>query len=338
MRHFENAFGRLARIADRGGCTCAELEWDGDALVRLAVPGASVAGAIVRDPLLGEAHVIDFGDRPGTTMSAIDWARPTEIPAIAAPGQLSAGAGGAILNVIAILAVRARVASLRYAGPYPTHELWRTLARSFRTSASEAEFTAHAIERMVRVARDPLPIEFVPAPHERVAVAGGHIELRGGELERAVVCGVAYVRDGSPARLVDRSAELWFGDAVYARIATFDDDAVIDGPHPIPRCTSDVVGKPFPPALVGAIAELVADAAPAPLAADVRVWIGSRAIRWADLGARAARADSDGIAVHAAIWDRIAPFGLGRLALALAEALAPVATIATLAKVRTAQF
>jgi hypothetical protein len=28
--------------------------------------------------------------------------------------------------------------------------------------------------------------------------------------------------------------------------------------------------------------------------------------------------------VHAALWDRIAPLGLGRLALALAEALAPV--------------
>jgi len=32
--------------------------------------------------------------------------------------------------------------------------------------------------------------------------------------------------------------------------------------------------------------------------------------------------------VHAALWDRIAPLGLGLLALALAEALAPVVTAA----------
>jgi hypothetical protein len=48
------------------------------------------------------------------------------------------------------------------------------------------------------------------------------------------------------------------------------------------------------------------------------------AIAWADLGARAAAERPGGFAVHAALWDRIAPLGLARLALALAEALAPV--------------
>jgi hypothetical protein len=42
----------------------------------------------------------------------------------------------------------------------------------------------------------------------------------------------------------------------------------------------------------------------------------------ADLGARAAAERSGGFAVHAALWDRIGPLGLARLALALAEALA----------------
>jgi hypothetical protein len=52
---------------------------------------------------------------------------------------------------------------------------------------------------------------------------------------------------------------------------------------------------------------------------------------WADLGARAARelpGNGAGFVVHAALWDRIAPLGLGRLALALAEALAPVVAAA----------
>ena len=322
----------LERITDRTGFTWAELEWRDGALVRLAVPGATVAGVIVRDPLLGDAHAIAC-ERSTTTMSAIDWARPREIPAIAAPDRLSPGSGGAILNVIAVLARRAGVASLRYAGPYPTHELWRTLARSFRTSAHEADFTDGAIDRMIRIARDPMAIEFVPAPHDRVAVERGHVELRGA-VERAVIDGVAYVCDGSPARLTDGRAELWFGDAPYARIATFaDDGSIVEGPHAIPRCTSAVLAKPFPPALVVAIAELAAEVVAAPLAADVRAWLGSRSIRWDDVGACVARAERDAVVVHAAIWERVAPLGLGRLALALAEALAPVATRAVLDEV-----
>jgi hypothetical protein len=75
---------------------------------------------------------------------------------------------------------------------------------------------------------------------------------------------------------------------------------------------------------------------PAPLADDARVLCAVGPLAWADLGACTARelpggdgdGHGDGFAVHAALWDRIAPFGLGRLALALAEALAPVVAAA----------
>jgi hypothetical protein len=97
--------------------------------------------------------------------------------------------------------------------------------------------------------------------------------------------------------------------------------------------TSDVIGVPFPPALAEALAELVAEAVPAPLAADARRWLTTHPIRWADLGARAAATTADGFAVHAALWQRIGPLGLGRLALALAEALAPVVTTAVVAEI-----
>ncbi|MBA3391442.1 MAG: hypothetical protein H0T89_02305, partial [Deltaproteobacteria bacterium] len=56
-------------------------------------------------------------------------------------------------------------------------------------------------------------------------------------------------------------------------------------------------------------------------------------VRWADLGARAARAEPDGLVVHAALWQTVGPLGLGRLALALAEALAPVVTTALVAEI-----
>jgi len=344
---YEENAGHLVRVIDRTGRIHAELVWQGPAgptgareigdavgapgalgtLVRLVVDGAVVDGAIVHHPLLGAAHAA--GE---TAMTALAWARPTEIPAIAEPGRLPLGAGGAILNTIAVLAQRAGVPSLRYAGPYPTAALWRTLARSFRCDADEAAFTAGALDRALRVARDPIAIDFVPAPNERIAIAGGFVELRD-RLERAVIDGITYEPAGSPARLVDAGGayhgEIWFGDAPYARVATLaPDGALLAGPHAIPPCASPVVGRAFPPALTAAIAELVADAVPAPLAADARDRCAGHAVRWADLGGRAAREDAGGFAVHAALWDRIAPLGLGRLALALAEALAPVVTAA----------
>jgi hypothetical protein len=376
---YEALAGRLVRVVDRSGACHAELVWDGgdtDRLVRLTVDGATVDGAVLAHPLLGAAHAV--GD---TAMTALDWARPTEIPAIAEPARLALGAGGAILNTLALLARRAGVAALRYAGPYPTAALWRTLARSFRCSADEAAFTAGALDRAVRVARDPIPIDFAPAPHERLAIPGGFVELRG-RIERVVLAGIAYEPGGSPARLVapdgavpaagspsrrptddcaagtlggaapgsvapppgpDRPdsghhhCEIWFGDACYGRVATLSGDGtLIAGPHPLPACDSAVLGRRFPAALRDALADLVADAVAAPLAADARALCAASELCWADLGARAARELPGGFAVHAALWDRIAPLGLARLALALAEALAPVVAAAVVRRAAAA--
>ena len=325
---YEDRGGRLVRIIDRTRTVHAELEWSATSgqLVRLTVANTAVHGAVISHPLLGAAHAV--GD---TAMTALAWARPTEIPAIAEPGCLPLGAGGAILNTIAVLAQRAGVANLRYAGPYPTPALWRTLARSFRCTAREDEFIAGAVERALRVAREPIAIDFAPAPNERIAIAGGFVELRD-RLERAVIDGVVYEAGGSPARLASRDddavhCEIWFGDAPYARIATLrHDGSLVAGPHAVPPCESPVIGREFPLALRAAIGELVAEAVPPPLATAARELCTAQPLRWADLGAHAARAQPPGFAVHAALWDRIAPLGLGRLALALAEALAPVVT------------
>ena len=327
--------GRLVSITDRTGHRWAALEWRDGGLARLVVPGATVDGAIICDPLLGDAHVIASEGRPAamTAMTAIDWAAPAQIPTVAAPGRLPPSAGGAILNTIAVLAQRANVKALRYAGPYPTDALWRTLARSFRTEATADRFTADLMPRMARLARDPIAIDFVPAPCERLAIESGFVELRRG-VERVVLAGIGYESGGSPARLTGGRCEIWFGDVVYAHVATIDETGtLVDGPSPIPRCTSEVIGKQFPPALAGAIAELVAETVPPVLAGDARRWLATRPITWADLGGRAARATSDGLEVHAALWERIGPLGLGRLALALAEALTAVVAPAIVAAI-----
>ncbi|MGE0545928.1 MAG: hypothetical protein AB7R00_02650 [Kofleriaceae bacterium] len=323
---YEHHNGKLSRIVDRAGAVQAALAWDGDQLVRLEVPGAVVDGARFDDPLLGEAHAIEGLTGTKTAMTALGWARPTRIPAVAAPAKIPPSAGAAILNVIAVLAQRARVTALRYAGPYPTAQLWRALGRSFVTSGQEDEFTAGALERALQRSLTEIAIDFHPAPHERIAIARGHVELRS-TLERAVIDSVAYQPDGSPARLVGGRAEVWFGDSRWAHVATFSSAGeLLDGPHPLPRCTSDVIGREFPAPLRDAIAEMVADAVTPPLGGGARTLIATRSLRWADLGARAARATNDGFEIHAALWDRIAPLGMVRLALALAEALVPVVT------------
>lgn len=313
--------GRLVGIVDRTGAVHARLAWRGPALIQLTVDGARVDGAATAHPLFETAHAV--GD---TAMSVIDWAAPTEIPAIAEPGRLPPGAGAAILNVIAVLARDAEVASLRYAGPYPTAALWTSLARSFRTTADEAAFTAGAMARALRVAREPIAIDFAPAPHERVAIAGGFVELRDG-LERVVLDGVSYLPGGSPARLVDGHCEVWFGDAPYARVASLDAHGHLLAATPVPACHSAVIGRDFPAPLRAAIAELVAEAVPAPLADHARALLAERPLVWRDLGARSARSTGAGFAVHAALWERIAPHGLACLALALAEALAPAVSL-----------
>ena len=278
--------------------------------------------------------MIEHGGRAITAMSVLDWEHPTEIPTIAEPGKLPPGTGGVLLNRIAELARDAHVTALRYAGPYPTPALHRALLRSFRTATTEAEFTADMLGRALRVARDPLPFDFAPAPHVRIANAHGFVELRDG-LERAVVDGMTFEVAGSPGRLVEVAidlhgrfaCELWFGDAPYARIAELTAGGELaDGPRLQPQLASSVIGNEFPPQLRAALAELVADAVPAPLAADARRVVAERPIAWADLGGRIARRTAGGFEVHAVLWERIAPLGLARLALALAEALAPVVT------------
>ena len=289
----------------------------------IRVPGAHVDTTIVDDPLLGPAHVVTSARV--TTMSAIDWERPTTIPTIADPAALSPGAGGALMNEIAIRAQRAGT-TLRYAGRYATAALFRTLLRSFRTTASEHDFTKHfRFDAAVEV-----PIDFTPAPFERIGNAHGYIEVRDG-IERAVVDGVSF--DTGICRIVDNRAEVWFVDRLYAHVATFEGTRLVEV-HPLPRCESAVIGKPFPPALVAAIAEIVD--VPAPLEADARRFMTAQSIRWADLGAKAAAEDAGGFAVHAILWERLAnriPNDVPRLAQALAEALGPVVTRALIRQI-----
>lgn len=289
--------------------------------VDLAVGDLVISCDVVLHPLLGDAFVIcDRAGEPLTAMSALDLDHPHEIPVIAEPAKLPPGAGALLLNRIAERAP----GPLRYAGPYPTPALYRALVRSFRASADEATFTAGVLDRAIRLARDPVQVEFTPAPHHRVENPHGFTELRDGVIERAVVDGISFGEDAY-TRLVAGAAELWFGPTRYAQIATFAADGTLaSGPDPIPPLANELVGVALPPQLTAALAELIAELVPTPLASPARDVIASRTITWADLGARIASRTSTGFAVHAGLWQFIAPTGLAHLAVALADALAPV--------------
>jgi hypothetical protein len=298
----------------------------------IEVAGLAISRALVPHALLGEAHAISKDGRVLTHMTPLDWDRPTQIPAIAAPGALPPGTGGAILNLIAERALAAGVSSLRYAGPYPSPALYRSLLRSFRASQDEATFTRDFIARAAQLSRDEIAVDFTPAPHRRVSHAHGTSEVRDG-LERTSIDGIAYERGDGSTRLSEKgsdpisSAEVWFGDQLYAHVASLSADGeLVDGPHAIPSITSSALGQTFPPPLCAVLGELIADLVPAPLARAAEQLLSTSTIRWADLGARVARATDGGFDVHAALWERIAPHGMARVALAIAEALAPVVT------------
>jgi hypothetical protein len=307
--------GRVGEVIDRRGRRLARIAWRDGVMSSAMVEGVVVSDAIVAHPVLGPAHALSCG----AVMSAIDWTSPRRIPAIDRPAAIPPGAGTMLLDLIALCASRAGVASLRYDGPYPTHALWGSLAQCFSPRGSMAAFVAGA------------PVDFAPAPFERVHVhSRAWVQLRDA-LERASIDGRDYARGSSARRLVDLddgtiAAEFWIGDAPLARLAIFDGRGDLLGePAAPPPFASSVIGRDFPPPLRDALADLVADLAPSPLTSAVRDLIASTPLRWADLGVDLSRATDTAIEVHAALWDRLAPLGLARVALALAEAIAPVA-------------
>lgn len=307
----------------------------------IEVAGLRVHQDVVEHPLLGDAHIIEFAGEPVTAMSAIDWDRPTRIPTVAEPRALPRGTGSMLINEIALRAQRAGVPALRYAGPYPTPALFSTLKRSFRTTSTEAIFSSDVLARAMRLARDEVPVDFVPAPFMRQVMPYGSIDMRDG-IERAVVGGILFDQEatvGSLARLVGTeppigsttggaAAVLAFDSVVWTHVAELASDGTLVGNvQPIPPIDSNVIGKQFPAELKEIFSQFVAnsDAIPGPLCRDTERVLAERPITWRDLGWRAAAREDNGFALHVGWWTHLAPRGLQNLVRVLGDAIAPVA-------------
>jgi hypothetical protein len=326
----ESVDGRLRRRVDDQGAMQAGLCWNGDRLTAAQVVGfdqrvVDIDGIVAAHPVLGPVYRLSIDGRDVAHMSAFDWARPTMIPAIDRPGALPPGAGTMLLDTIARLAA-APGARLRYAGPYPSAALWGSLQQSFTTDGRECDFTRDAAHRWRGGDLPAIAIDFTPAPFERRQIAiDGYAQLRD-DLERITLAGATFDRRGDVRRLlrVDDgwAAEVWFGDRAWARVARLAADGSLHERWPLPPMTESPCGQALPPELVAVLLELLAPLLPEPLTTDA---IAAVPIVWGDAGAYPAIDRGDRVILHAALWLALAPHGLGRVALAMAEALRPVA-------------
>lgn len=187
---------------DRGDGLVAVHAWGDDGRLRWAKSRAVDGRWLGIEP--GAAHGSAWGrsDRvwrlddtepwspvePLTMFQALDYARLDRIPPLAEPRRLGAGGGTALLNLLAGLMKDQGAARVRYAGPYPTEQLFTALLESFRYDAEiEAPF-----ERFL----SGEPLDWTPAPHERHEVAPGvWVQLRH-QVEKVVIHGAPFYRRG----------------------------------------------------------------------------------------------------------------------------------------------
>src|SRR5437660_1628370 len=170
-----DAAGRPAGEQDRHGAPLSALEWSPDGrLGRAAVrlpdgtwvtiePGAGAPGP------WGASDRLTLDGRPLTRLAAVDWTRVDRIPPLAEPARLPAGAGTALFNLLARLAVEQGVSVLRYDAPYPTEALFLALLESFRYVPADAGDPIAAFGRG--------ELAWTPAPHD-VAIERGGVRVQ----------------------------------------------------------------------------------------------------------------------------------------------------------------
>jgi len=187
-----DAAGRPTGEHDRHGAPLSALEWRPDGALRRArlrlpdghwieiEPGAGGRAA------WGASDLVTRDAHPLTRFAALDWTRVDRIPPLAEPARLPGGAGAAIFNLLARLAVEQGVGLLRYDAPYPTEALFLSLLESFRYVPDDAPDP--------RAAFGSGALTWRPAPHEVAIEAGGIWVQRREHIEKIVAGGRAYYR------------------------------------------------------------------------------------------------------------------------------------------------
>jgi hypothetical protein len=282
-----DAAGRPAGERDRHGVPLNALRWTDDGrLLRADVripdgswlaiePGAGEPGP------WGASDLISRDGRPLTRFAALDWTRVDRIPPLAEPARLPPGAGTAILNLLARLALEHGVDRLRYDGPYPTEALFVALLESFR---------------YVPASGDPLAafmagdLAWRPAPYTAAVEAhGAWVQSRDGRVEKIVADGRAYYRPDwqdlsrRGTRVVRDEAGTTRGSLVLLEHVVEDhvvlgpDGAVLAMPPPRPDGAQVIAWEP---ALVAGLVATVVALSALPLAAALRAAASALVVEW----------------------------------------------------------
>lgn len=259
-----------------------------------------------------------------TVVQAVDWGEIRAIPALAEPGRLPAGAGTAVLNLLATLARGQGATVLRYDGPYPTEALFLALLECFRPESAADD----PLGRFMAGALAWTPAPFTPCFDDDV-----YLQHRD-RIEKIVWRGRAYYREDwggvrrwAPLRVDDVTGgvrgALWaFGRVLEEHVRLDADGAVQAVPQPP---VADAPTRGVAPAVREGLVALVVAMSAAPLAGALRevaagltFTVGAVAGGLAHVGEREARiaatvAAALGRALAAAPSDRGARVALGAL-------------------------
>ena len=266
-----DAAGRLTGEHDRHDTPLSVLEWRPDGGLRRArvrVPDGSwldIEPGVGPRAAWGASDLVAREGQPLTSFAALDWTRVDRIPPLAEPARLPAGAGTAIFNLLARLAIEHGVAILRYDAPYPTEALFLALLESFRYVPADSPDP--------RAAFASGALAWTPAPHE-VSIEAGHVWVQRRErIEKVVANARAYyrpdwqgVRRRTPRALRDaadtvRASLIALGHVVEDHLVLAADGRILETPTPVPDppnvvpLAADVVA--------GMVAIVVATSAPA---------------------------------------------------------------------------
>jgi hypothetical protein len=269
---------------DRGGAVLTVLRWTDDGRLGHAWTRVTDDSWIMVEPraayeppwglcdrLWHAVHPSAAAHVPLTLLEALDYAAVDRIPVLLEPARLPAGAGAAVLNLIAALAADAGRSHLPYRGPYPTEQLFVTLLESFRWQAHDVAdpVAAFMAERL----------QWRPAPHERACPAPGVTVSVRERVEKVLWRERVYYRPDwqgvkrhAPRRVRDDEGSvvcsLWaLGEVIEDHLRLDPEGTRVDviAPSPVVR-----PARRLPSAVVAGVASAAAALGAAPLAPFVR--------------------------------------------------------------------
>ncbi|HYE93181.1 MAG TPA: hypothetical protein VEA38_19280, partial [Terriglobales bacterium] len=190
---------------DRRARPRAVLEWRGDGTLAVATVRTPDGVWLTIEPRAAVERPWGAVDRltrdgaPLTVFRAVDWARVRAIPPLAEPARLPPGAGTAVLNLLATLAVEQGVETLAYDGPYPTETLFLALLECFHPEPGDGD----PLARFMQGALDWRPAPFTPCFDDTV-----YTQWRG-RIEKVVWRGRTYYREDWGARADRGGVRRW---------------------------------------------------------------------------------------------------------------------------------